>query len=135
MNSDDVEKTAFITPFELYEFLVMLFGLSYASVTFQRLMNRVLQEFLGDFVAVYLDDVIIFTKGTFEQHMNYLQQVFEALRITNLKIKLKKCYFCLPNIHFLGHVVERNGIKPDSEKIEKVRTTLYRPVLLNFVLL
>src|SRR4051794_39838955 len=84
-------------------------------------MNRVLQEFLGDFVAVYLNDVIIFTKGTFEQHMDHFQQVFEVLRITNLKIKLKKYYFYLPNIHFLGHVIRRNGIKPDSKKIEKVK--------------
>src|SRR5439155_11908543 len=117
MNPDDVEKTAFITPFGLYEFLVMLFELSYVPAMFQRLMNRVLQEFLGDFVAIYLDNVIIFTKGTFEQHMNYLQQVFEALRNTNLKIKLKKYHFCLLNIHFLGYVVEKNGIKPDSKKI------------------
>src|SRR5436305_12164074 len=106
----------------------MSFRLNYASITFQRLINRVLQEFLGDFIAVYLNDVIIFTKGTFEQHMNYLQQVFEALRITNLKIKLKKCHFCLPNIHFLGHVVRRDGIKPDSEKIEKVKNY---PILTN----
>src|SRR4051794_10366513 len=128
MNSDDMEKTAFITPFELYEFLVMSFKLNYASVIFQRLMNRVLQEFLGDFVAVYLNDVIIFTKGTFEQHMNYLQQVFEALRTTNLKIKLKKCHFCLLNIHFLGYVIGRNGIKPDLEKIKKVKNY---PILTN----
>src|SRR3954452_25113932 len=53
--------------------------------------------------------------------MNYLQQVFEALRTTNLKIKLKKCHFCLSNIHFLGHVIGMDGIKPDSEKIEKVK--------------
>src|SRR5436305_518536 len=121
MNPEDVEKTAFVIPFGLYEFLVMPFGLSYALTTFQRLMNRVLQEFLGNFVAVYLNDVIIFTRGTFEQHMNYLQQVFEALKVTNLKVKLKKCHFCLPNIHFLGHVVGRDGIKPDPEKIEKVK--------------
>src|SRR3989440_12749140 len=128
MNPEDVEKTAFVTPFELYEFLVMPFGLNYAPVTFQRLMNRILQEFLGDFVAVYLNDVIIFTKGTFEQYMNYFQQVFEALRVTNLKVKLKKCHFCLPNIHFLGHVVGRDGIKPDPEKIEKVKNY---PILTN----
>src|SRR5256714_10463956 len=91
-------------------------------------MNRVLQEFLGDFVSVYLDNVIIFTKRTFEQHMNYLQQVFEALKIMNLKIKLKKCHFCLPNIHFLGHVVGRDGIKPDPKKIKKVKNY---PILTN----
>lgn len=121
MHPDDVEKTAFITPFGLYEFLVMPFGLSYAPGTFQRLMNHVLQDFLDLFVAVYLDDVIIYTDGSFEQHMDHLRQVFQKIEAANLKIKLKKCYFCLPNIHFLGHVVGRDGIRPDPEKIEKVR--------------
>ncbi|GBC39113.2 retroviral-like aspartic protease 1 [Rhizophagus irregularis DAOM 181602=DAOM 197198] len=100
MDSADVEKTAFITPFGLYEFL----------------------EYLGKFVAVYLDDVIIYSKGTLEQHLDHLRQVFETLRRANLKIKLKKCYFCLGNIHFLGHVVGREGIRPDPEKIEKIKT-------------
>ena len=84
-------------------------------------MNRVLQDFLGDFIAVYLDDIIIYTKGSFEQHMDHLRQVFKALREANLKIKLKKCHFILPNIQFLGHVVGRDGIKPDPEKIDKVK--------------
>jgi RNase H-like domain found in reverse transcriptase/Reverse transcriptase (RNA-dependent DNA polymerase) len=122
MHGPDIEKTAFITPFGLYEFLVMPFGLSYAPGTFQRLMNRVLQEYLGQFVAVYLDDVIIYTKGSYEQHIDHLRQVFESLRQANLKIKLKKCFFCFPNLHFLGHVVGRDGIKPDPDKIEKVKT-------------
>jgi hypothetical protein len=121
MHEDDIEKTAFITPFGLYEFLVMPFGLSYAPGTFQRLMNRVLQEYLGEFVAVYLDDVIIYSQGSFEKHLDHIQQVLNTLRKAQLKIKLKKCYFCLPNIHFLGHVVGRDGIKPDPQKIEKIR--------------
>ena len=65
--------------------------------------------------------MIIYTKGTFEQHIDHLHQVFTALRKANLKIKLKKCHFALPNIHFLGHVVGRDGIKPDPEKIDKVK--------------
>ncbi|CAB4408453.1 unnamed protein product [Rhizophagus irregularis] len=97
MDPADVEKTAFITPFGLYEFLVMPFGLAYAPGTFQRLMNRILQEYLGKFVAT-----------------------------SNLKIKLKKCSFGLGNIHFLGHVVGREGIRPDPEKIEKIRTFQYQ---------
>jgi hypothetical protein len=105
MDPKDVEKTAFITPFGLYEFLVMPFGLSYVPGTFQRLMNRMLHDYLGIFVAVYLDDVIIFTKGPFEQHLDELQQVFNKLRTANLKIKIKKCYFCSPNLKFLGYVV------------------------------
>src|SRR5205085_10365440 len=91
-------------------------------------MNRVLQEYLGKFVAVYLDDIIIYSKGSFEQHVDYIRQVFESMRKASLKIKLKKCHFCLPNIHFLGHVVGRDGIKPDSEKIDKVKNY---PVLTN----
>ncbi|GBC37403.2 uncharacterized protein LOC114968091 [Rhizophagus irregularis DAOM 181602=DAOM 197198] len=110
MDPADIEKTAFITPFGLYEFLVMPFGLAYTPGTFQRLMNRILQEYLGKFVAVYLDDVIIYSKGTLEQHLDHLRQVFETLRRANLKIKLKKYYFCLGNIHFLEHVVGREGI-------------------------
>src|SRR6266536_1664007 len=121
MEEDDVEKTAFITPFGLYEWMVMPFGLSYAPGTFQRLMNRILQEYLGKFVVVYLDDVIIYSKGSLEDHLDHIRQVFETLRRVNLKIKLKKCYFCLPNIHFLGHIVGRNGIRPDPDKIEKVK--------------
>ena len=121
MDEADIEKTAFITPFGLYEFKVMPFGLAYAPGTFQRLMNYILHEYLGKFVAVYLDDIIIYSKGTLESHLDHLKQVFETLRRANLMIKLKKCYFCMPNIHFLGHVVGRDGIRPDPEKIEKVK--------------
>src|SRR6266542_4319850 len=106
MDPKDKEKTAFITDFRLYKFNVMPFGLRNAPGTFQRLMNYVLQDFLGKFVAVYLDDIIIYSK-TFEQHIDQLQQVFQALRSANLKIKLNKCHFCLPNIAFLEHIFGR----------------------------
>ena len=78
MNSADIEKTAFRIYRGLYEFLVMPFGLNNAPGTFQRLMNGVLQEYLGIFVAVYLDDVIIYTKGSFEMHIDHLKQVFQT---------------------------------------------------------
>ena len=84
-------------------------------------MNRVLQDYLGDFITVYLDNIIIYMKGSFEQYIDYIWQVFKALRKANLKIKLKKCHFILPNLQFLGHIVGRDGIKPDPEKIDKVK--------------
>jgi hypothetical protein len=93
MHPDDIEKTAFITTHGLYEFLVMLFGLNNASGTFQRLMNWVLKDFIRIFVAVYLDNVIIYTKGSFELHINQINQVFQALRDAQLSIKLKICHF------------------------------------------
>lgn len=119
MSKADREKTAFIIDGGLYEFNVMPFGLRNAPGTFQRLMNYVLRDLIGKFVAVYLDDIIIYSK-TYEQHIDHLNQVFEALRTAGLKIKLKKCFFCLPEIEFLGHVVGRNGIKPDPKKVDKV---------------
>ena len=105
MHEEDIEKTAFITPKGLYEFKVMPFGLNNAPSTFQRLMNWVLRDFLGIFVTVYLDDVIIYTKGAYEPHLNHIRQVFSVLRKSNLKIKLKKCRFCLLSLAFLGHIV------------------------------
>ena len=120
MADTDKEKTAFITHKRLYEFNVMPFGLKNAPGTFQRLMNYVLQDYLGKFVAVYLDDIIIYSK-TFEQHLDHVKMVFDALTKAILKIKLKKCYFCFPNIAFLGHIVGRSGISVDPEKVKKIK--------------
>src|SRR2546430_8476709 len=103
MREEDKEKIAFILHKELYEFNVLSFGLCNAPDTFQRLMNYILQKFLGKFVAVYLDDIIIYST-TFEQHVDHIQQVFKALRSTILKIKLRKCYFYFSNITFLRHI-------------------------------
>src|ERR1700722_8480267 len=90
-------------------------------------MNYILQDYLGQFVCIYLDDIIIYSK-TFEQYMDHIKQVFQTLKQLLLKIKLKKCYFCLPNIYFLEYVVSRNGIQPDPSKIEKIQNF---PILTN----
>ena len=102
----------------------MPFGLNNAPSTFQRLMNWILKDYLEVFVAVYLDDIIIYTKGTIKQHLDHLRQVFQILKKAVLKIKLKKCHFCLPSLNFLGHIVGREGIQPDPEKISKIKNFL-----------
>jgi hypothetical protein len=84
-------------------------------------MNWVLKDFIGIFVAVYLDDVIIHTKGPFELHIDQINQVFQALRNAQLSIKLKKCHFCQPSLAFLGHTVGQGGLQPDPEKIRKIK--------------
>ena len=93
LRKEDVPKTAFRTPFGLYEFLVLPFGLTNAPATFQRLMNEVFHDFIREgFVVVYLDDVLIYSK-TEEEHLGQLERVFTHLRKHQLLAKLVKCSF------------------------------------------
>ena len=117
----DREKTAFTTPFGIYEFLVMPFGLINAPATFQRVMDRVFHEVAWKFVLVYVDDIIIYSK-TREEHENHLRVVFTLLRNAGLKINLEKCDFFRTRLAFLGHIITVEGITPDPAKIEKVKS-------------
>src|SRR6266498_4459181 len=116
-NSQDI--TAFVTLWGLYQFNVMLFGLTNAPAIFQRLMNYVLHDYLNDFVVVYLDDILVYS-DTFEEHLVYLRKVFIKLREANLVIKLKKCKFGQRKIKFLGHTIGTDGLRTDPENIEKI---------------
>jgi hypothetical protein len=97
----------------------MPFGLCNAPATFQRTMDKVLQEIKDKFVLVYLDDVIIFSK-TFEEHIQHVKEVMKRVRDANLKLKAEKCYFTAKELQFLGHVVGKDGVKPDPEKVDKM---------------
>ncbi len=101
----------------------MPFDLKNALALFQKMMNHILQEYLDNFVAVYLDDIIIYSK-TFEEHIEYVIKILEKLREANLMIKLRKCKFFEAEISFLGHIVGRHELKSDSEKIKKIKKLL-----------
>src|SRR6266542_2272563 len=119
MDEKDKEKTAFITSWELFEWNVMPFGLCNTSTMFQRLMNHILRKYLEDFALVYLDDIIIYSK-IWKGYLNHLQLVFEALRGAGLMVKIKKCKFAKKELKFLEHIISREEIRTDPEKIEKM---------------
>ena len=103
----DELKTAFVTRYGAFEFLVIPFGLRNAPTTFCTLMNQVLYEYLDKFVVGYLDDVVVYS-ATMEEH---LAKVFQKLRDNQLYVKRGKCFFAHVNIKFLGHMVDRGHIK------------------------
>ncbi|CAC5362075.1 Transposon Ty3-I Gag-Pol polyprotein,Transposon Ty3-G Gag-Pol polyprotein [Mytilus coruscus] len=112
-------KFAFITRNGVYELLRMAFGLKNAPISFQQLMSNVLRGLNWQFVLVYVDDILVFSRS-FEEHLSHLEQVFTRLR--DLTLKPSKCVFAAKEVKYLGHIISKEGIKFDPEKTKTIST-------------
>ena len=115
----DVSETTFRTRYGHYEFLVMPFGLTNALAAFMDFMNRVFQPYLDQFVVVFIDDILVYSRDELE-HEQHLKIVLQILREKKLYAKHIKCDFWINKVSFLGHIVYVEGIRVDPVKIEAV---------------
>ena len=114
----DIPKTAIITPFGLFEFVRMPFGLRNATQTFQLFIDQVLRGL--HFCYAYLDDLLVASASP-QEHLVHLWQVFQRLHDHGVIINPSKCEFGAPSLQFLGHQIDSAGIRPLEQKVQRVR--------------
>ena len=119
MNNEDIPRTTFSTRYKHHEFVVMPFSLTNALAAFMDLMNGVLQPYLDQFVVVFIDDILIYSR-TLADHTNHLRRALGVLRRYELYAKFSKCEFWLNKMAFLGQVVSNKGVLVDPQKIDAV---------------
>jgi len=119
----DILKITFRTRYGHFELLVMSFGLTNAPAVFMDLMNRVFKPFLDSFVAVFIDNILVYLQGR-EDHVDHLRAVLQTLHQHQLYAKFSKCEFWLESVTFLGHVVSGEGIEVDPQNIAAVKNWL-----------
>jgi hypothetical protein len=114
-----VRRQLFELFFGNYEWNVMGMGLANAPATYQRLMNHIFKPFLRDFVAVYLNDVVVYSV-TLKDHVKHLRAVFKVLKANIIRCKLSKCTLASQSVTYHGHLIGFGTIRVDPEKISKI---------------
>ena len=114
MTPSSIAKTAITTPFGLWEFLRMPFGLKNAAQAFQRLMDGILRD--APFTFAYIDDILVASHSE-EEHLEHLQQLFKLLSNNGLVINKSKCVFGAKELDFLGHRITTHGVRPHPDRV------------------
>jgi hypothetical protein len=122
MAKEDASKTAFICPgfIGLFEWVVMTFGLKNAGATYQRAMNLIFHELLGNTMEVYIDDIVV-KSAEFSSHVAELHKAFDKMRRYGLKMNPRKCDFGVSAGKFLGFAIHEHGIEIDPDRIKSIR--------------
>ena len=115
----------FSTKWGIFAYKVMPFGLTNAPATFQRLMNHAFKDYLREFLEVYMDDLCVYSSMR-DMHIDHLIKVFEKCKTYRICLNPEKCVFMTRQGRILGHLVSRNGISTDLDKI-KIIVYLPRP--------
>src|ERR1700755_2369439 len=115
---EDIPKTAITTPFGLFEYTRMPYGLRNAAQTFQRFMDSVLRGL--PFCCAYLDDLLIASSSP-EQHKSHLQAVFTRLQEFGIRVNPDKCVLGVPSLTFLGHTISPSGVLPLQDRVSAIR--------------
>jgi hypothetical protein len=116
MKESDQLATSFITPFGMYCYVMMSFGLRNAGATYQRCMQHVFRDHIGRTIEAYVDDIVVKTRKA-DDLVNDLHIAFHCLRANRVKLNLEKCVFGVPRGMLLGYIVSQRGIKANPEKV------------------
>ena len=126
MKEEDEEHTSFITPYGVFCYMTMPFGLKNAGATYQRMMQACLKDQIGWNVQEYVDDIVVKTYQT-NTLLEDLHETFEALNRYRIKLNPKKCVFGVPAGKLLGYMVSARGVEANREKV-KALATMQEPV-------
>ena len=120
LRAEDIEKTAFNTKYGQFEYLVTPMGLCNAPATFQTLMNNIFYDCIDEFLVVYMDDLLIFSKNE-EDHLRHVEEVLKRLRDHELYVSPKKCMLMRKLKEFLDFIVGEDGLRVDPRKLEVIQ--------------